>query len=203
MAGRSPSHETALGIRTHSGWACAILATGHGDAIEILDRRRILLHDPKNDGTKQPYHAAEPLRFALAENHIGVCRKTTAGLARDAIAGFQYLSRSRDARLAGICVITGSGRALPDLRAILASHALIHAAEGEFYRNALLDAAAALKIPASRLNAARASASVAARLGIDEAVLAEMLGGIGKRIGRPWTVDEKLATMAAWMLLAK
>ena len=203
MAGRSQSRETALGIRTHSGWACAILATGQGDAIEILDRRRIMLHDPKKDGTKQPFHTAELLSFALAENHIGVCRKTTAGLARDAVAGFQDFSQSRHARLAGICVITGSGRALPDLRAILASHALIHAAEGEFYRNALLDAASDLKVQASRLNAARASASLAARLGICEAVLAEMLSGIGKRIGRPWTVDEKLATMAAWMLLAK
>ena len=127
----------------------------------------------------------------------------TATLALEAVTGLRKISDRHGIRLSGVCVIAASGRALPDLRGILASHALIHAAEGEFYRDALLGAANALDIKAARLNRKEAAMQVAFLLGCGEHALTKKLGEIGKQIGRPWTLDEKFATLAAWWLLAK
>jgi hypothetical protein len=195
--------KAALGFRTHSGWACAILATGQDKKIEIIDRRRILLHDLEIPGTKQPFHAVEPMPLAKAENYITRCKTATDRLAGAAMTSFKQVAQSRGILLSGVCVITASGCTLPGLEDILASHALIHAAEGEFYRAALIDAADAMGIPIMRLNAKTAPTQTAALLGVGEQMLAERLREIGAQIGRPWTADEKLATMAAWSMLAK
>ena len=203
MAGSAKGHKAALGFQTHSGWACAILAPGKGSNIEILHRARVMLHDPVIEGTKQPFHTAEPMPFAEAEAYISRCKAATATRALDVVTGLRKIADRRGIRLSGVCVITASGRALPDLRGILASHALIHAAEGEFYREALLDAADALGIKAARLNRKDAAMQVAFLLGCGEQALTKKLGDIGKRIGRPWTLDEKFATLAAWWVLAK
>jgi len=203
MAGAAKSRKAALGFRTHSGWALSVLAAGRGGAIEVLDRRHVVLCDSEKDGSKQPFHAAEPMPLAQAESHIALCRKATDGLAREAIKTAQVICEHQGVNLFGICVITSSGRALPDLATILASHALIHAAEGDFYRDAILAAAQLLNIPASRLKAADALPHLAAQTDIGEADITKMLTAIGKTVGRPWTSDEKLATLAAWSLLAR
>jgi hypothetical protein len=91
---------------------------------------------------------------------------------------------------------------LPDLAAILASHALIHTAEGEFYRDALVGAAEAMGISTARLKAAQALSHVAMQTDMSEAAMTKALTEMGKTVGRPWTSDEKLATLAVWSLLA-
>jgi len=89
-----------------------------------------------------------------------------------------------------------------NLATILASHALIHTAEGEFYRDAILAAAQALTLKATRLKAVEAHSHVAMRTGMGEGAITKALRAIGKSVGPPWTSDEKLATLAAWSLLA-
>src|SRR5689334_19091022 len=120
MAGAAKFRKAALGFRTHSGWAAAVLAAGRGGAIEILDRRHVALCDSSRQDAKQPFHAAEPMPFAQAESHIALCRKTTEKLARDAVSAAVAICENQKLRLSGVCVITASGRALPDLATILA-----------------------------------------------------------------------------------
>jgi hypothetical protein len=168
-----------------------------------LDRRPVVLCDSAKEGSKQPFHAAEPMPFAQAESHIALCRAATGKLAFEAVNAAHLLCKQQGLRLSGICVITASGRALPGLATILASHALIHSAEGEFYRDAILAAAKRLNIPAHRLQAADALPYLAAQTAIGEARMTKMLTAMGKTIGRPWTSDEKLATLAAWSLLTR
>lgn len=201
MAGAAKLRKAALGFRTHSGWASAVLVAGRGDAIAILDRCHVVLCDSAGANSKQPFHAAEPMPFAQAESHIALCRKASENLAREAARAALVMCEQKSVRLSGVCVITASGRALPGLANILASHALIHAAEGEFYRDAILAAAKALDIKATRLKANDALAHVAMQLGMSEGAINRALTEIGKTVGRPWTSDEKLATLAAWSLL--
>ena len=193
--------KAALGFRTHSGWACAILAVQSGLIVKIVARRRIALCDLNAESAKQPYHAAESMPFGKAERHIAKCREMTVKLADQALTALKRLCRAQKLELCGVCVIAASGRTLPELGVILSSHALIHAAEGEFYRDAMSDAAKAMKIKAHRLNVAEASSIIAARLGQSESALAKVLTEIGNSVGRPWTADEKLATLAAWSVL--
>ena len=202
MADAAKFRKAALGFRTHSGWASAVLAARRGDTIEILDRRHVALCDSAMVGAKQPFHAAEPMPFAQAESHIALCRAASRKLAGSAIRAALAICESRKVRLSGVSVVTASGRALPELAAILASHALIHAAEGELYRDVVLAAAKALYIQTARLKATDALSHLALLTNGSEGAITKTLGEIGKTVGRPWTSDEKLATLAAWSLLA-
>ena len=139
------------------------------------------------------------MAFADAERFIARCTEQADAFARAALRSLK--TQASGFRLTGICVIAASGRALPDLRGILASHALIHAAEGEFYRDVLLRAAEKSGLPANRLKEKDAAAWLAARLGLDESELGARLAVMGKALGPPWGADQKLATMAAWLAL--
>src|SRR5262249_31941868 len=144
-----PGHA-ALGVRTHSGWAAAILLVGPVAAPQILDRRRIPLCDPAMQGSKQPFHHAEPMDFPAAERFVASCAKATQDHARSAIKALARTAAAHHHQLTGCGILAASGRALPDLKSILASHSLIHAAEGEFYRDAVAHACGREKIAVSR-----------------------------------------------------
>jgi len=203
MTGRSKRAEAALGFRAHSGWACAVIVSGAVDNVSVVDRRRVTLCDSAIKGSKQPLHEAEPMPFAKAEAFIARCTHATDRRSGDTIAMLRTFADSRGLRLARACLITASGRALPDLRGILASHALIHSAEGEFYRDALARAAQDAGLTVSRVREKDAAMWSANRLGRGEGELRERLAQIGKALGPPWGADEKLATMAAWLALTE
>jgi hypothetical protein len=89
------------------------------------------------------------------------------------------------------------GTELPPLEKILGAHTLLHTAEGELYRGALLDAAAHRDLPVTPIHHKRGVADVAARLGRDSEAFAARLAELRKELGAPWTADHKLATAAA------
>lgn len=190
--------RAALGVRTHSGWAAAILLSGPVGAPQILERRRIQLCDPAMEGSKQPFHHAEPMGFAMAGRFIGRCANSTDDYARSAIK--ELVAAAGQITLTGCGILTASGRALPDLKSILASHSLIHAAEGEFYRDAITRACDREQIAVARVKEREVEGWTASRVG--EAALKSTIAAMGKALGPPWTADEKLATMVAWLVLA-
>jgi hypothetical protein len=95
-----------------------------------LERGRLELCDLGIRGSKQPFHEAGQMEFGLAEVFIQRCRSESEKLARRAVATLA----ERHGTLVGCCLLDASGRRLPGLKDVLSSHALIHAAEGEFYR---------------------------------------------------------------------
>jgi hypothetical protein len=196
-----PEHEpAALGVRAHSGWAAAILLSGPADAPQILERRRVALCDPGTPGSKQPFHHAEPMDFAAAEHFIAGCARSTDRYASTAVRAIAKIAGAHRCTLTACGILAASGRALPDLRSILASHSLIHAAEGEFYRDAIARACAHEGIAVSRVKERDIESWTASRVG--EHALKATIAAFGKTLGPPWTADEKLATMIAWLLLA-
>ncbi|HEX7251867.1 MAG TPA: hypothetical protein VF376_03225 [Thermoanaerobaculia bacterium] len=133
--------KAALGLRTHSGWAAAVAVSGSRGAIEVLDRRRIELGDPSIAAPKQPYHEAEGQPLPAARRIID---RYSADAVRRATEAFLALANGLDKKgyaLDRCGLLVSSGRPLPDLASILASHALIHSADGELFREALAQAA--------------------------------------------------------------
>ena len=192
--------RAALGVRAHSGWAAAVLLGAPPEAPEILERRRFQLCDPGIEGSKQPFHHAEPMNFANAREFLERCTKSTDAYARAAVRSFGKSASAHGRKLAGCGILSAPGRALPDLESVLASHALIHAAEGEFYREAIARACRRKKIAVSRVRERDVENWTAARVG--QAALKSTMAAMGKALGPPWTADEKLATMIAWLVLA-
>jgi hypothetical protein len=96
----------------------------------------------------------------------------------------------------------GSGRTLPELSKVLGSHALIHAAEGEMYRDVLVHAAARCGLPVTGVKGKELFAHASMHLGVSELMIEKRLAEIGKRVGPPWTQDQKSAAMAGLLSLS-
>src|ERR1035441_7055975 len=126
--------RTALGFRAHSGWAAMVAVGGTMDAPQVLERRRIVIADPEMPGSKQPYHAAAELPFSKAEELVQNAIESSRALALEAMSATVKALQSQGHEVAGCGILLGSGNALPGLERILASHALIHTAEGEMFR---------------------------------------------------------------------
>src|SRR5579863_7746599 len=124
----------ALGFRVHSGWACMVMLTGPLDNPSPIGRRRIELASRDVPGFPQPYHAAEPLDLAAAARLIDRCRETARQLANQEVSAAVAELRASGHRVAGCGMVLASGRPLPELARILASHALIHPGAGAFVR---------------------------------------------------------------------
>jgi len=113
------------------------------------------------------------------------------------------LTELSDYQVKGACVLLASGRPLPSLATTLASHALIHTAEGEFYRAALREACKYCGVPETGIRDRALVAEAAHALGRSAEDLQSTVTGFGKVVGSPWRQDEKLSTMAAWLVLAR
>ncbi len=126
--------RAAIGVRMHSGWGALVAVANSGGAMEVLERRRVAVTTPGTPGVSQPYHFAKKLELAEAEKFLGNSFAASKRLALAAVQDVVGELRDRQYRVIGSAVLLASGRALPPLAKILASHALIHAAEGEFFR---------------------------------------------------------------------
>jgi hypothetical protein len=196
------STGAALGLRAHSGWAAAVAVAGSPAAPTVVDRRRLEIADPKDADAKQPYHAAEGLALGDAERLVGRCTKASQRLARIALGDMLAGLRESGHRVVGCGVLVGSGRALPDLAGILASHALIHAAEGQMFRDLLAEAGRHHALAVVEMRERELIARCTADLGLAADELTRRLAEMGRSLGPPWRQDEKLATLAAWLALA-
>jgi hypothetical protein len=186
----------ALGVRAHSGWAAYCVLAGDPTAPSIVARGRMTLCDTSIEGSKQPFHHAEPMTFADAQAFIARCAASTDRLAARAVGALQDAHRPR-----ACCILTASGRPPPDLHAILASHALIHTAEGEFYRDAVGRACSVRNMTVRRIRERDIEAELA-KLPVAPAGAKARLAEFGRAVGPPWTQDEKLSALGAWLMLA-
>jgi len=105
-------------------------------------------------------------------------------------------------KLARAALLLASGRPLPELSKILASHSIIHAADGEFFREALLHACARNNLAVTKIKDRELQAIACTTLGRKPSDLTRFVNDLGKPLGSPWTQDEKFATLAAWLALA-
>src|SRR5258705_7735441 len=90
----------------------------------------------------------------------------------------------------GAAILYASGRALPDLAAILRSHALIHTAEGEFFREVLVHASEHCSLPVTKIGEREIWERGTMVLRRPSADLQQLIDGLGKSLGPPWRQDE-------------
>jgi hypothetical protein len=196
------AETVALGLRAHSGWAAAVVITGPAKAPVLIDRRIIQLADSQISGSKQPYHAAEGLAFKDAEQLVKQCTRSTYGLAAQGLKTVIADLRKQGLSVVGCGLLLGGGRSLPPLAGILASHALIHAAEGQLFRLALAEACEKSKLPVVGVKEKELHTRAAHDLGLTSERIQTYLKELGRTAGPPWREDQKCAVLAAWLALS-
>jgi hypothetical protein len=187
-----------LGFRAHSGWAVVVAVAGGGEAAKAVLRRR--LHMSRRT-PRQPYHAAEGRPFPAAQALVGRAAQEASALAARELADVMVELKGMGLEPVRARILTSAGRALPVLRDVLASHALIHAAEGELFREALRQAARGAGLEVADIKERDLDASAARSLGASDAAIRARIATWGKALGAPWTQDEKKAALAAWISL--
>src|SRR5580700_801459 len=188
--------NAAVGVRMHSGWGVLVCISGDLAAPAIVDRRRIVIIEPTVVGTKQPYHFAATLPLQEAERHLQNCSAISERLALKAIHEMLEAVSARNYRVVGCAMLLASGRALPALSKILASHALIHTAEGEFFRKVVREACEHCRIPVVGIRERELDERANATFGRAVTRVRQHISGLGRTVGSPWTQDEKTAALA-------
>lgn len=196
------TEPAAIGLRAHSGWAALVAVVTTPRGIEVAERRRIEIADPAIPGSKQPYHEAEGLPVEKAARLLDRCERGAGRLAQQALGEVldELARRGRKPRACGL--LLASGRPLPALETILASHALIHTADGEHFRAALSRASEHFRVPVVPIREKEVWDRTSAALRVTRDALERGIQEMGRDLGPPWTQDQKLATLAAWFALA-
>jgi len=192
--------RAAIGFRMHSGWGALVVMSNEGD-FDVVDRRHIVVAQASIPGSKQPYHSAEKLQLEEAEKYLANCSAASGQLALEAIRELLQDLDNREYRVQGSAILVASGRKLPSLTDIFASHALIHAAEGDFFRSIVHKVCEDLGIAVTPLRERDLEERARGVFGNKATQVKQRILGIGKRLGSPWTQDEKLAALADTLIL--
>jgi len=193
--------RAAFGIRMHSGWGILVVATG---SAEIIDRRRIaVISDDMNSKHRgnQPYHYAAELGLPSAEKFLADYTAATDQLARAAIANAIRELKIRKYQITAAALLLASGRKLPPLPQILASHPMIHTAEGEFFRETVRRACESIGLPVTGYRERELEDCAQTILAGSCSKLLRQIAAAGKSLGPPWTADHKSAALAACLAL--
>ena len=166
-----------LGVCVHTGWAAAVVAGGDWDRPVLAAREHVEL---LGDEERFVFHKAAELSPAQAREWVARVRKRAT---ERAIA---VLRRLVDTHPLEACAVVAKKGPLLPLEEIVAAHPRIHTAEGRLYRDVVCEAATA--------------AGLRVKLLAPDALDAKdpRLVKVGRAVGKPWSVDWKVAMMGAW-----
>ena len=193
--------QATVGFRAHSGWAAMVAVSVEKGAPTVLARERIELVETFTYRFRQPYHTAEKLPLGEARKFVALVEVEAARLAHRAIHKLQSELERQGIQATSCSLLMASGKTLPNLEKILASHALIHTADGELFREALSSAAKRSGLATVKIRERRLLEIAEQALRTGPAALLRRLGELGRPFGAPWSQDEKFATLAAWLAL--
>lgn len=175
--------RATLGFSVHTGWAAMVALT---DDDEVVDRRRVEMFPGPY---RFVYHAAQDLDLAVAKKQIAKDTKTSDANAKAALRDAVEALRARGFAIRAAGIVVGNQPLTASIEEILASHPLLHTAEGAMYRESIRQACQALEIAVTAIPARELKPS-------------KKLDAIGKAAGRPWAKDQRDACLAAMIARA-
>ena len=196
--------KVAFGMKAHSGWAALVVLGKRGAELQVVERRRVDLVE-RDDAAwaKQPYHAAERLKpeaaRELVERGLGTARR----VAVREISAAEQRARGAGHQVAACGVLTVDP--MPDwtVDEILAVHFRMHKAEGVLFRDALVRASRACGLTCVEILEKQLDQQAEAALAAPLTDLRKTIASLGKAAGPPWGKDQKDASLAAMIALAR
>jgi len=192
-------NEAGLGFRVKSGWAMVVLVSASSPPT-VIDRRRVDLSDPAVPDSAQPFHAGLDLPEAAAAKAVARLIKYVERSSQRAIAELMEHYRASGYRLVGAGIVVGS---TVDPQTIRNDHIRAHAEEGRLFRVVIEDALKLSRLKSSVTREKDSMGEGKKMLGISESRLRTQLVKMGKAVEGSWRAEEKAATLAALMALAR
>jgi len=192
-------NEAGLGFRVKSGWAMVVLVSASSPPV-VIDRRRVNLSDPSVPDSAQPFHAGLDLPRAAAAKAVARLVKCVERSSERVIAELIQHYRAGGHRIVGAGIVVGS---TGDPGTIRNDHIRAHAEEGRLFRVVIENA---LKLSRLKFSVTREKDSLGEgkkMLGVSEPGLRTELAKMGKAVEGSWRAEEKAATLAALMALAR
>jgi len=168
----------------------------------VLARDRVHLVEEFSYRFRQPYHTAERMKLEEAREFVKRVEGESERLAHRAISAVQSDLPKQGIQLTRCGLLLASGRTLPEFEKVLASHALIHTADGELFREALLRAAKRCALETVSIKEKELLNQARQTLRAQPTALQRRVTELGKPFGSPWSQEEKFATLAAWLALS-
>jgi hypothetical protein len=193
------SKEAAVGFRVHSGWAAAVAVSLERRVPVVLARQRVHLIETFTYEFRQPYHTAGKMLDGQAREFISRMQAEARRLAYRAIRELETRTQEQGVKLTRCGLLLASGRPLPALEKILASHALIHTADGELFRDAILHASARCGLQEFTIKEKELLDRAGQVLSAKPNELMRRVTELRRTLGSPWSQDEKFATLVAWL----
>jgi hypothetical protein len=193
--------QAAVGFRVHSGWSALVAVSLEKGAPTVLSRQRVHLVETFNYKFRQPYHTAEKMPLEKAREFTAEVLSEARRMAYRAVRSLQADLGKQGYEVDRCGLLLASRRALPSLDKILQSHALIHTADGELFRDALRHSCerCGLEVMCTKERELLERGAQTLHTTPDE--LQRRTTELGRALGSPWTQDEKFATLAAWLAL--
>lgn len=195
--------QAALGFRVHSGWTSLVAVALEGKEPVVLARQRPHLVETFSYTFRQPYHTAKKMPLEDAREFVAKVRAEARRLALRFIRAAESDVNQQGCKLMRSSLLLASGRELPELEKILASHAMIHTADGELFREAIVHACEKCKLRMTLIKEREVLSRASSCLRAKENDLSRQVRTLGKTLGPPWSQDEKLASLAAWLSLVE
>lgn len=192
--------RAALGFRAHTGWAASV-AVG-ADGPRVVDRRRVDLFESRDVLEAEVFHRAADMALPAAGVLIDRARVAARRLAARGLDAVCAELAAAGHEVVAIGVVLGNGRLPDELESILRSHPLIHTAEGELYRSALVDAGNERGLPVTGVASKELYARASRELRVADEALRRRLVELGRDAGKPWAQDQKESALVAWLALA-
>jgi len=193
--------KAAVGFRVHSGWTALVVVSVEKDLPVVLSRQRLNLVKIFSYKFRQPFHTAEKMPFANAGKFISSVRTDAEEIAYDALRAVKAELKKQGHKLDLASLLLASGKPLPDLEKILQSHALIHTADGELFRQVLRLACKRCGVELACARERDLLELCAQAFSLPPAELQRRVTELGRSVGAPWSQDEKFATLAAWLAI--
>jgi len=196
------SKQAAIGLRAHSGWTALVAVCVEKGAPVVLARQRVHLVETFTYEFRQPYHTAEKMLEGQAGEFVSRMQAEARRLAYRVIKELEFRTEEQGVKLTRCALLLASGRPLPALEKILASHALIHTADGELFRDALLHGSKRCGLQEFTIKEKELLERAGQVFRTKPKELMRRVTELGRPLGSPWSQDEKFATLAAWLALA-
>jgi hypothetical protein len=191
--------RVAVGIRVKTGRAIAVALAGRADAPRFCARTELLLHDPDDADSYQPWHAALDQPPALARAIVARLTEVVYAAAERALDGLwrELAATASTPRGAGLVVASRT-----DPATVRSAHLHAHAAEGRLFFDAVRTALEQRRLAPLVLVEKTAAAEAAKIAGVPAKELAAAAASLRAAAGAPWRTDERSAALAALAALA-